>query len=389
MIGMSDLLDDLLAAADAATFARRCGIASLYVWQVEALRSSDPREVWAVARQCGKSTGAAILAVHKAVYTPGSTVVIVSPGMRQSSETFMKARAFYSHIGKPAGASSDSKTELRTESGSRIIATPGTEATIRGLTADLLLLDEAARMEDATWTGVRPYVATTGGRVVLLSTPWTRAGFFADAALGRVGGWTVRTVRADAVHTAEFLARERAGMLASDYAREYEVSFDATTSALWSEKDWRALIHRDVEVIAPVDGHLQGHGLDAHDHDAGHVSPYVVKLDLEPVLHEVDADLATPPPAHQDPVGDLEPAPRARADANVIRPPQPRRPVQGRVAHHVQNVVENHQEAIEVSYTHAELKKSSLQIRSNDVPGPRVRQVDRALRTPEHEVNDE
>lgn len=242
---MSGLLDDLLQAADPTAFARRCGVKTLYDWQVGALRSTDLREAWVVGRQCGKSTTSALVAVHTAVYRPGSNIVVVSPGMRQSSETFLKARQFYRQIGKPAGSSADSKTELATESGSRILAVPGTESTIRGLTADLLIIDEASRVPDETWTGVRPYVATTGGRVILLSTPWTREGFFADAALGRDPGWTVRSVDATQVLSDEFLARERAGMTEADFAREYLCSFDATLSALWTEQMWRALVARE------------------------------------------------------------------------------------------------------------------------------------------------
>lgn len=236
------LLDDLLAAADPVVFARRCGLGSLYQWQVEALRSTDPREAWLVARQAGKSTTAALLAVHQAVYRPESTTVIVSPGLRQSGETFLKARAFYTRVGRPAGSTAENRTELMTESGSRIIATPGTEATIRGLTAHLLILDEAARIPDEAFVGVRPYVATTNGRIIALSTPWVRAGFFYEACEGIVGGWTVRRVAAEQVHSEEFLAQERAGMLQADYDREYGVSFDSTLSGLWSEQQWRQLI---------------------------------------------------------------------------------------------------------------------------------------------------
>jgi hypothetical protein len=42
----------------------------------------------------------------------------------------------------------------------------------------LLILDEAARIPDALYYSVRPMLAVSGGRIVLLSTPFGKRGFF-------------------------------------------------------------------------------------------------------------------------------------------------------------------------------------------------------------------
>lgn len=238
----ADLVSDLVAYLDPLTFARKCGI-DPYAWQVAALRSTAPREAWAVTRQGGKSTAASLLAVHTAIYRQRSTTLLVSPGQRQSGELFAKARFFYKLLGRPAGAVSEAQTTLETEAGSRIIAVPGGTggATVRAYSADLILVDEAAQVDDATWTAIRPMVAATGGRIILLSSPWGREGFFADAATGVTPGWVIRNVPAAGIHDPAFLAIEKASMTEADYLREYEVSFEALTAGIWSEAQWQAL----------------------------------------------------------------------------------------------------------------------------------------------------
>jgi hypothetical protein len=64
-------------------------------WQVEVLASNHPRKILSCGRQTGKSTVAAILAIHKALTEPGSTVLVVAPGERQAKLLFSKALSLY------------------------------------------------------------------------------------------------------------------------------------------------------------------------------------------------------------------------------------------------------------------------------------------------------
>jgi hypothetical protein len=65
------------------------------------------------------------------------------------------------------------------ENGSRIVALPGKEETIRGFSGvSLLIVDEAARVPDALYQSVRPMLAVSGGNIILLSTPFGKRGFF-------------------------------------------------------------------------------------------------------------------------------------------------------------------------------------------------------------------
>ena len=132
------------------------------------------------SRQSGKSTVSALLAIWTAAYFPGSLSLIVSPSERQSAETFRKALGFYRTIETEAPADAESVLRLELSNGSRIISLPGkTDATVRGYSSvDLLILDEASRVDDALYASIRPMMAVSGGRIILLSTPFGKRGFF-------------------------------------------------------------------------------------------------------------------------------------------------------------------------------------------------------------------
>ena len=56
---------------------------------------------------------------------------------------------------------------------------PGTEGTVRGFSAvSMLLIDEAARVQDATYKSLRPMLAVGKGDLWLMSTPRGQRGFF-------------------------------------------------------------------------------------------------------------------------------------------------------------------------------------------------------------------
>src|SRR5439155_24917232 len=77
-------------------------------WQRDLLRSPHPRVMLCCSRQAGKSTTVAALAIHQALFTPGSLVLLVSRSQRQSAELFRKFLDFYYALGRPLKAASDS-----------------------------------------------------------------------------------------------------------------------------------------------------------------------------------------------------------------------------------------------------------------------------------------
>src|SRR4051794_18386278 len=149
-------------------------------WQRAILREQHPRVLMLCARQLGKSTATAILALHTALYQPGALVLLLSPSQRQSGELFRKVCGSYGDLGAPVPAEQETATTLALDNGSRIVSLPGSPATIRGFSAPaLVVVDEAAMAPDELFVAVSPMLAASpGGRLVLLTTPMGKRGYF-------------------------------------------------------------------------------------------------------------------------------------------------------------------------------------------------------------------
>jgi phage terminase large subunit-like protein len=168
---MVELRDDLRLALDRVAFAEKLGIIPDR-WQEDLLGSGSNRVLLNCSRQSGKSTIAAILALHQALFHRESLVLVLAPAERQAKELFSKVAAFYRMLGHASPADSARKLGMELTNGSRIEALPGTEKTIRGFSGvDLLILDEAARVADELYFAVRPMLAVSGGSLMMLSTP--------------------------------------------------------------------------------------------------------------------------------------------------------------------------------------------------------------------------
>lgn len=160
-------------APDALTLMRQAGMQP-DPWQVDALQSTSRYLLLLAARQVGKSTVTAALAVRTALHQPGSLTLITAPSERQSKELLRKVVHFYRQLGRPVPADVEGKTELELMNGSRVIALPANESTTRGLSdVQLLIVDEAAYLPENIYLGMLPAVAATGRRVVL-STAWAK-----------------------------------------------------------------------------------------------------------------------------------------------------------------------------------------------------------------------
>ena len=72
----------------------------------------------------------------------------------------------------------DSKLRMELANGSRILSLPSNEQTVRGYSADLIVLDEAARCDDDLISALAPMLGATGGTLVGLSTPYGKRGWY-------------------------------------------------------------------------------------------------------------------------------------------------------------------------------------------------------------------
>jgi hypothetical protein len=232
---MVGLRDDLRLALDRSAFARALGL-DPDPWQEDLLGSSSDRVLLNCSRQSGKSTISAIIALHRALYHPDSLVLALAPALRQSQELFGKVAGFYRDLGRPVAPQGERKLSLELENGSRIITLPGSEKTIRGFSGvGLLLVDEAARVDDELYFAVRPMLAVSGGSLMMLTTPYGKRGAFFEEWTGG-HGWDRYEVPASECPriSEEFLAEERAALPAWVYRQEYECSFEETEDQVFT-----------------------------------------------------------------------------------------------------------------------------------------------------------
>lgn len=168
----------LAIALDPALIASACALTA-DPWQAALLRSTERQVILCCTRQAGKSTVTALLAVWTALFKPG-LILLVSPSQRQSGELFRKIKDYLRATGETAAEESALRLELA--NGARIVSLPGTGDTIRGYSKpQLVIVDEAAFVEDSLLAAVRPMLAVSRGRLVLLSTPFGQRGSFYEA----------------------------------------------------------------------------------------------------------------------------------------------------------------------------------------------------------------
>lgn len=242
---------DLAMALDPVQLAYAAGITP-DPWQADFLRSQSQRILLNCSRQVGKSTTTATLSIHTAFYEDNSLILLLSPSLRQSQELFRKCLDVYRALNRPVPAEAENALSLELENGSRIVSLPGKEETIRGMSGvRLLVIDEASRVKDALYKSVRPMLAVSGGRLVLLSSPFGARGFFYEAFKAR-NDWDYYEIPATKCPriTPEFLEEEKASMGEWWFLQEYMCQFlDAQTSAFRTE-DIECIVSREVETWA-------------------------------------------------------------------------------------------------------------------------------------------
>lgn len=206
-------------------------------WQTEVLLSTEPRMLLNCSRQAGKSTVVAIAGLAEAMFYNKSLVLLVSRSFRQSSELYRMLVEFHRRLGSPMVARRNAQ-ELILDNKSRIVCLPCKEETIRGFSgATLLIIDEAARVPDDLYRAVRPMLAVSAGRLICLSTPYGKRGFFWNAWDKGGADWARVEAPATAIPriAPTFLEAERRGLGESWFRQEYLCSFEALEGLVYPD----------------------------------------------------------------------------------------------------------------------------------------------------------
>lgn len=196
-----------------------------------AIDAQDGMIACVAGRQIGKSTAIASLAWDDCAQ--GKTVLIACPSMRQSTELLRRVSEFKNADPFAPKIIRDIQTELETVNGGRVISIPATD-NARGMTCDTLILDEAAFQDDEAVTALLPMRRATG-RVLMISTPNGRDGFFYDVVNDRrarvILARTVDSVRPDVLAKAAY---DKKFMSSIRYRQEHLCEFLGAGESLLS-----------------------------------------------------------------------------------------------------------------------------------------------------------
>lgn len=252
------VLTQIAAALDPAKLMQQAGFEP-DDWQQEVLRTDDPRVLLLCCRQSGKSTVAAALAVHTAITKPNALVLLLSPSLRQSAELFRMVANVYKRTARQSvPLKQESGLRLELANGSRLIALPGTEETTRGFSGvDLLVIDEASRCSDELYYSVRPMVAVSKGRILALSTPWGRKGWFYHAWTHESAWLKIRIPASKRPRLSEeILEQERESLGETFYRQEYGCEFVDASGEGFVYADWCeacAVLDKKADRAFPID----------------------------------------------------------------------------------------------------------------------------------------
>lgn len=221
----------------------------VFPYQDLILNDKSDRVVVCIARQSGKSTMAAILALHYAFFHDNVTVVIISATKPQAMELVRRMKNFLNTsrftIWKtimPKGKESKAEIELRNKNKktfSRIISVPATDAA-RGYTANLVICDELAYWENGEYIFkqvVEPSTNYTNGKILALSTPNGKTGIFWSLFNNPDYSTYQFDWRVCPVNTLEKMEKKRRSMTRTEFSSEYEAKFTESKNAYFNQVD--------------------------------------------------------------------------------------------------------------------------------------------------------
>jgi hypothetical protein len=244
------------------------------------MRTRKAQVLLLCSRQVGKTLVAAALALRTALLEAPALVLVLSPSERQSGEFMQRIKELHEALRQPRNMvgqvqsfqekqvaetgkddvyfrlpakTRDSSLQLHLDNGSRIIGLPASEGKVRVYSSvALLLIDEASRVDDALYRAMRPMLAVSAGRLLALSTPFGKRGWFHDAWQG-AGDWMRVKITAEQCPRipAAFLAEERQALGERWFRQEYQCSFEETVGAVFAHADIQAALSDCVEALFP------------------------------------------------------------------------------------------------------------------------------------------
>lgn len=211
-------------------------------WQKELIDSKGD-EVIISGRQCGKSTATSILAAKTALKNPNEFILIGAYVIDQAQLIFRKIHEYLLAKAPKKIRGRVTLNFLELKNGSKILCRPigDTGAGMRGFSATMVIIDEAAFVPDRAWEAIEPVISVTKGRTILLSTPQGKRGFFYKASINPNYSKKIVSARDCPRHTKKFLDQKQSEMSPIAFATEYLGEFIDDYNRKFSE-EWVAKV---------------------------------------------------------------------------------------------------------------------------------------------------
>jgi Phage terminase large subunit len=216
-------------------------------WQRDLLRSTSDRVLLLCSRQLGKSTGTAFVALNEAYLTPDSLILLSSKTERQSGELFAKVAKYHRQLALVETVR-DMALTLEFANGSRVIAVCGEGDNFRGFSDPrLCVVDEASIVSDSVLNALLPMLIVSGGRLIALSTPRGKRGWFYERYISDETDWTRINARAaDSPRIPKQRLEEQKRSLGERlYSQEFLNEFIEAEGQLFSDETIAAIFDHD------------------------------------------------------------------------------------------------------------------------------------------------
>jgi hypothetical protein len=210
-----------------------------YDWQCMLLNDDSQEITVRVGRQGGKSETVALKALHTALLTPKFNILIISPTLEQSRIIFTKIEEYMTQYDFIKNyVKRNTRTEIYFKNGSKIFVKASTS--VRGHTIDLLIIDEAAFVDESVFVAAEPSLIGKSGKIIMISTPFGKIGKFYDSFVDKF--YSKYHVPASQIPHIDknMLEKQKERLSTQDYLREYDAEFIESAGAYFSLKTIKA-----------------------------------------------------------------------------------------------------------------------------------------------------
>jgi hypothetical protein len=194
--------------------------------QLEVLDHDGHRLILCCPRQWGKSTLIALKALHYSLNHPHSEIVVLSDTEDHAGIIVQKIITYAAALKIPQRRARGKQYSVELPNGARIFAVASTTNAVVGYTANVVIVDEAALVEDEVIGYLSRSLSRTNGKMWLLSTPRGQTGLFFAIWHDESNNWhRVKATIADAKYMDVAFIQEQKRLFPATFRQDFHCEF--------------------------------------------------------------------------------------------------------------------------------------------------------------------